>query len=202
MIGLIDYGCGNLRAFQNIFKAANISSMVVTNSNQIEACDKFILPGVGSFDWVIRNFRSSPFFDKLEVAVLDEKKPILGVCVGMQIMATNSDEGVEQGLNWICGTVKHLDSLSGNHLRLPHMGWNKCKATSGNQLIEKSNADSFYFLHSYYFVPSDSDHNVAKTTYGSEFCVFVKRDNIMGVQFHPEKSHSQGTDVLLKFASY
>lgn len=202
MIGLIDYGCGNLRAFQNIFKAANISSMAVTNSDQIEACDKFILPGVGSFDWVIRNFRSAPFFDKLEAAVLEEKKPILGVCVGMQIMATNSDEGVEQGLNWIGGTVKHLDFLSGNHLRLPHMGWNECKATLGNQLIEKTSADSFYFLHSYYFAPSDPKHNVAKTTYGAEFCVFVKRDNIMGVQFHPEKSHSQGTNVLLKFASY
>lgn len=169
----------------------------------IERADKIILPGVGAFDSAMARLNASGIRDALEEAVLRRGKPVLGVCVGMQIMAGGSEEGTADGLGWIEGAVRKfaIDPLS-NRKRLPHMGWNEVVPENTKGLFAGLDPGAmFYFLHSYRFIPSDDGNALATTEYGGRFVSAVGRDAIFGLQFHPEKSHQWGLQVLRNFAN-
>ncbi len=200
MIGIIDYGLGNISAFKNIYKELNRKLLIINEPSLLNQVDKLILPGVGSFDWAIESLNKSGLRFALEKFVIEEKKPIMGICVGMQIMADSSEEGNEKGLSWINGKIKKfINNDADKYLPLPHMGWDEVNFSKHpiSRGIEES---SFYFLHSYYFDNVDSKTTLAKSTYTKKFTSAIMKDNIFGVQFHPEKSHDFGIDLLNNFA--
>ena len=203
MITIIDYGLGNIEAFLNIYKKLHIPVQVAKSESDLEGANKLILPGVGHFDYAMQMFSDSGMREKVESLVLNGNVHILGVCVGMQIMANSSEEGVESGLGWISGTVKSLESIvrADNNLPLPHMGWNKVTPNHKDLFNDIDSGDlEFYFLHSYYFDCASQENCIASTNYSSNFCSAVNNKNIFGVQFHPEKSHHSGVNLLKNFA--
>ena len=201
MIGIVNYGLGNLYAFHNIYEALNIESRIVDDSDGIRRADHLILPGVGAFDDAVLRLRQSSFFDLLVERVNVVRIPVLGVCVGMQIMATKSDEGVEEGLSWVNERVNHFGDGTGC-LPVPHMGWNKVMHDGNEPLFRGIDSGArFYFLHSYYFPENVGVTSIGWASYGERFCCSFKTGNVYGVQFHPEKSHEQGTRLLVNFAS-
>jgi glutamine amidotransferase len=203
MIGILDYGLGNIRAFSNIYKSLDIPYTLVKEKKQLENIDKLILPGVGAFDDAMIKFQQSGLCDKVEKMVLENNIPILGICVGLQILGISSDEGEKGGLGWINAQVKIFDS---NRIefdtKLPHMGWNSIKVINENEPLFKNlkSEDRFYFLHSYYFECKKDKDIIAVSHYGSDFTCAVKSKNIYGVQFHPEKSLKNGERLLYNFA--
>ena len=201
MISVIDFGCGNTHAFINAFKRLNVPANIARSVAEVEKAEKIVLPGVGSFDYVMNNFNNSGLRDVVEQKVLVEKIDVIGVCAGMQIFAETSDEGNEKGLGWIKGHIQQFDtSLIKHKTKLPHMGWNTVNPVN-NQLFEGIDVSSrFYFVHSYYFANSNPENIAATTNYAGSFTSAVKRDNIYGVQFHPEKSHGNGLQLLKNFA--
>jgi len=203
MITIIDYGLGNIQAFLNIYKKLHIPVQVAKNENDLEGASKLILPGVGHFDYAMQRFNDSGMRGKVENLVLQNNVPVLGVCVGMQIMANSSEEGVESGLGWISGTVKSLESIVkvDDSLPLPHMGWNSVTPNHKDLFndIDSGNLE-FYFLHSYYFDCASQENCIASADYSSNFCCAINNNNIFGVQFHPEKSHHFGINLLKNFA--
>jgi imidazole glycerol-phosphate synthase subunit HisH len=207
VIGIINYGSGNILAIQNVFRAVNAPVRIVESAAELDRCDRLVLPGVGAFDATMTELNATGFRDALEHHVIDKHKPCLGVCVGMQILGSASEEGVQKGLSWIPGTVKKLLDLStteyvGPHL--PHMGWNSVAASEQSPLFSGVNArKGFYFLHNYFFECSDTRYVDASAEYlGFNFPCAVRRDNVFGVQFHPEKSHDNGIRLLRNFAEY
>ena len=201
MITIIHYGCGNIRAFLNVFKNLNIPVSVATTKNDLEDASKIILPGVGAFDFVMQSFNKSGMRDVVEKKVMEDKIPILGICAGMQIMADSSEEGKEAGLGWIPGKVKLFDlSKIPFVTKIPHMGWNEIKPTENRLFQNIPNGSRFYFVHSYYFEEENSVSAIAKTNYGIDFTSAVNNDNVYGTQFHPEKSHLNGQQLLKNFA--
>jgi imidazole glycerol-phosphate synthase subunit HisH len=202
MIAIIDYGLGNVRAFLNVFKRLNIPARAVTDPSALDAATKIILPGVGHFDHAMERLNASGFRDTLERLVLTDARPVLGVCVGMQMLATGSEEGSQPGLGWIGGTVRAFrDWAPATSLPLPHMGWNDVAAVAQTGLFSQLDAQSrFYFLHSFFFECASQSDAIAVASYGAEFACAVQRNNIFGVQFHPEKSHHFGTRLLQNFA--
>ena len=202
MIIVLDYGCGNVNAFINSFKRLNISAKVGSKIKDVEGAKKIILPGVGSFDHVMQSFNRSGLRSIVERKVIGDNIDILGVCSGMQIFASSSEEGKEKGLDWIEGSVKLFKTDKINYkTKLPHMGWNTVNPKK-NLLFEKIKDDSrFYFVHSYYFNNENNEHQIAKTKYGDIFTSAVNKKNIYGVQFHPEKSHDNGQRLLYNFAN-
>jgi len=202
MISIVDYGLGNIQAFLNVFKRLNIAARRVTDAGELAGATKIVLPGVGAFDHAMQRLCESGMRETLDKLVLDEKVPVLGVCVGMQILARSSDEGELEGLGWIDGHVKLLDAdTDGERVRLPHMGWNDVRPAASSGIFSKlGDEPRFYFLHSYYFECTDEADVMARSNYGSEFCSAVSRGNVYGVQFHPEKSHEFGTRLLQNFA--
>ena len=204
MIGIIDYGLGNIRAFSNIYKSLDIEHRIIKKSEELKDVSKIILPVVGAFDDAINKFNKSGLRYRVEKMVLNEKIPLLGVCVGMQMLAESSDEGSEKGLGWINSSVKIFDTTTINHdTKLPHMGWNTIDITSKNEpLFQDLEEDpSFYFLHSYYFDCVDKNNIISETEYGNRYTSAVRSDNIYGVQFHPEKSHKNGIRLLNNFSN-
>jgi glutamine amidotransferase len=202
MIGIINYGSGNIQAVANIYKRVGILHKIVNTVNDFEGTDKLILPGVGAFDTTMRVLNSSGLRDALDFHVLIKHKPVLGICVGMQIMSNGSEEGIESGLGWIKGKVKkfHVSNLEQKPY-LPHMGWNTVDPMENARLF--NNIDKrlgFYFVHSYYFDTAENSSIMAQTNYGNLFTSAVYKDRIFGVQFHPEKSHSNGITLLTNFA--
>jgi imidazole glycerol-phosphate synthase subunit HisH len=202
MITIIDYGLGNIRAFVNVYERLNIKISVARVPNDLKEATKIILPGVGSFDHAINLLNRSGMRDELETQVLINKVPVIGICVGMQILAKSSDEGSLPGLGWINGDVKIFDgSIIPYKTKLPHMGWNTINPLNENSLLDGFSMKSrFYFLHSYYFVCNDTIDIIATTDYGIKFTSAVNKGNIYGVQFHPEKSHQNGIQLLNNFA--
>lgn len=201
MISIIDYGCGNTNAFINAYKKLNITARVVRSVSELENADKIILPGVGSFDYVINKFNQSGLRQIVEKRVLVEKIDVLGVCAGMQILADISDEGVEEGLGWIKGKIKLFDISKINHTtKIPHMGWNTVDSIKTPIFHGIDKKARFYFVHSYYFKNCKPSDRIATTHYAGNFTSAVKKDNIYGVQFHPEKSHQNGLKILNNFA--
>jgi glutamine amidotransferase len=203
MIAIVDYGLGNLKAFANIYKRLNIPVEIVTTSEQLKKSKKIILPGVGAFDHAMEQLNNSGLRDTLDELVLNKEIPVLGICVGMQMLGNYSDEGKLSGLKWIDGEVKLFDVNSIKHTtRLPHMGWNDVEPTRLNPIMEGlDNKAIFYFLHSYYFSCNDSNDSIAESDYGIRYTCAVNHKNIYGVQFHPEKSHGYGIQLLKNFAT-
>ena len=200
MITLIDYGLGNIHAFVNIYKRLGIDCVVAQDPETLLRASRLILPGVGAFDWAMQRLNESGMRSLLDELVLDRQIPVLGICVGMQIMANRSDEGQLDGLGWIQGEVKHFNQqLFSSKKVLPHMGWNDVSPRD-NLLFDKIPSPRFYFLHSYYYVPVDTSHVLAEADYGNLFPASIGKQNIFGVQFHPEKSHHWGVQLLQNFA--
>ena len=201
MIAIIDYGLGNIQAFKNIYKRLNIESKIVSNKNDLRNIKGIILPGVGSFDWAMKKLNDSGMRDILDQLVLEDKIPVIGICVGMQIMALKSEEGTSNGLGWLNANVKKFDITNKMINQLPHMGWNTIKCIKKNALFKNLEIHSrFYFLHSYYFEESSNDQVLTKTDFGIRFTSCANRENIYAVQFHPEKSHDWGEKLLKNFS--
>jgi imidazole glycerol-phosphate synthase subunit HisH len=203
MITIIDYGLGNVQAFVNIYKKLHIPVCVAKCVGDLDQVSKLILPGVGHFDSAMQRFNNSGMRYRVEELVFQQNIPILGVCVGMQMMASASEEGREPGLGWIDGTVRSLESTAiNNALPLPHMGWNNIRPIEKKGLFNCSDAVflEFYFLHSYYFDCDSQENFLAEVDYGEKFCCAINSKNIFGVQFHPEKSHDFGVSLLKNFA--
>ena len=201
MIAIINYGCGNADAFINAFKRLNVPAIIAKTVDEVENAKKIVLPGVGSFDYVMQSFNSSGLRGIVEKKVIEENICVLGVCAGMQIFADSSEEGNEKGLGWIKGNVRLFDTSKIKHTtKLPHMGWNTIKPQ--NSYLFKGLADfsRFYFVHSYYFDNHIAENIISTTDYGGTFTSAVNKNNIYGVQFHPEKSHQNGLMILKNFA--
>jgi imidazole glycerol-phosphate synthase subunit HisH len=202
MIGIINYGLGNIKAFTNIYSKLGIPFVIASKADHLKKITKIILPGVGAFDHAMQKLEISGMRHALDELALERRLPVLGVCVGMQMLAHSSEEGKRQGLGWIDGVVKKFDQAkltSATHL--PHMGWNNVRPVIKNCLFKDIYADSrFYFLHSYHFHCLQQDNILALTEYGGLFASAVHFGNIFGVQFHPEKSHQWGISLLKNFA--
>jgi imidazole glycerol-phosphate synthase subunit HisH len=202
MITIIDYGLGNICAFVNLYERINIKTKVAHTSEDIKKATKIILPGVGCFDHAMNQLNRSGMRNELEKKVLERKVPFIGICIGMQMLAKNSEEGKLPGLGWIDGVVKLFDiSKIPYKSGYPHMGWNTINPVNKNTLLEGFDKDSrFYFLHSYYFLCHAYSDILATSEYGIHYACAVKKENIYGIQFHPEKSHSNGIKLLKNFA--
>ena len=202
MIAIIDYGSGNVGAIANIYKQLKVEHMISGDPKELEAAERYILPGVGAFDATMRYLKRSGMIELLNEHVLERKKKVLGICVGMQILADASEEGELAGLGWMPGTVRRIDpDTLPARPKLPHMGWNAVRPTSGAQLFGGVDLErGFYFLHSYHFDVRDSANIAATVRYGKDLTCAVARDNVFGLQFHPEKSHANGMTVFRNFA--
>lgn len=202
MIRIVDYGVGNIQAFINVFKYLRISAARASSRSDFVDATHLILPGVGHFDHAMQKLNNSGLRQKLEELVIEDKIPIVGVCVGMQMLAEGSDEGNLLGLNWIPGRVRKFNSGSNlSELPMPHMGWNEVIPATGSLLFADgfSSLPQFYFLHSYYFDAQDKSDVAATAQYGVDFAAVVSRGHIHGMQFHPEKSHHWGAQILKNF---
>jgi glutamine amidotransferase len=203
MIGIVDYGLGNVRAFANVYQGLGIPARLVRQAIELDEISHVIIPGVGAFDHTMQCLQQSGMRERLDELVLEHELPVLGVCVGMQMLAHASEEGVLPGLKWIDADVKKFDTPpSERSLAVPHMGWNDVRPVRSNELFKGlSERDSrFYFLHSYYVECRNPDDAIARTEYGGDFVCAVNHRNIFGVQFHPEKSHQYGIQLLKNFA--
>lgn len=202
MIKLVNYGSGNILAIQNIYKRLNIECSAEHTADVLEGASKIILPGVGAFDVTMQQLIDCGLKGKIDELVLQKKVPVLGICVGMQILAKDSDEGKLPGLGWIDGHVKKIDTSAFTQKpHLPHMGWNTVVPKVNHPLLAGIDmAMGFYFLHTYFFSCTNEENILCKTNYGGEFSSAVFSGNIFGVQFHPEKSHSNGIRLLKNFA--
>lgn len=200
MIVIIDYDIGNLAAVSNMLRRIGVPSVITADPEQIELADRIILPGNGHFDTCMKNIRSAGLIPLLERKVLIEGTPLLGICVGAQMLGSKSEEGVEPGLGWIDMTVRRFPRKEG--FRVPHMGWSEVtKPMPNHALVQGLDDDArFYFVHSYYLDPESGVDTLLRADYGIPFAAAVVRDNIAGVQFHPEKSHRFGKALLANFA--
>ena len=199
MIGIMDYGAGNVQALSRIYHNLSIQHKLVRVESEFDDVSKIILPGVGSFDAVMSKLNQSGLKKRLSSLVLDESTPVLGICVGLQIMGNNSEEGLLPGLGWVNATVKKFDASSS--LYVPHMGWNTVNIDGDNPIFTDADDEfGYYFVHSYYFDLHEKLDSTAKTNYGIDFVSAFRKGNIFATQFHPEKSHSNGVLMLRKFA--
>ena len=203
MMCVVDYGVGNIQALLNLFNRLGIETKRACKGKDFHNATHLILPGVGHFDHAIKKFNESEVKKPLQDLVLGSKIPLLGVCVGMQMLADGSDEGNLPGLGWIPGRVKKfVKNSESSELPLPHMGWNVLRPKKNNLLFFglDSNFLQFYFLHSYYFDTKEKEDILATTHYGIDFASVVSHRHIYGVQFHPEKSHKWGEQLLKNFS--
>jgi len=200
VIGIIDYGLGNLGSLSNMCQKAGLEARVTDTSEAILSASHLILPGVGTFDTGMRNLESKGLVPVLKEAVLERKIPILGICLGAQLMLESSEEGDLPGLCWIKGRVVRFHASEG--LKVPHMGWNYLNDIRKHTLYSSMPQipPRFYFVHSYYFKLAEAADISALCTYGEKFSASFEQGNIMGVQFHPEKSHQFGMQLLHNFS--
>jgi len=202
LIAIIDYGLGNVRAFANIYKRLGIPACIAASAGELRGAEKIILPGVGAFDWAMKRLSESGMKETLEEQVVGQGRRVLGICVGMQMLAKRSDEGIMAGLGWIDAEVRKFDeTILTAGMRLPHMGWNDVVPRETGCLFRGLELDArFYFLHSYYFAPNREEDVLAITDYNGPFASGIRAGNVFGVQFHPEKSHQWGIRLLKNFA--
>lgn len=202
MIAIIDYGSGNIAAIANIYKQLKIPYVVTRIPDELRKADRYILPGVGAFDATMRYLNDSGMIAVLNEQIIGQGKKVMGICVGMQILAESSEEGELAGLGWIPGRVRKINaSLLSSSPKLPHMGWNSITPKVNARLFEGVDVErGFYFLHNYYFDAKNTNDVSATVQYGMEMPCAVARANVFGMQFHPEKSHSNGMAVFRNFA--
>ncbi|RAP27561.1 imidazole glycerol phosphate synthase subunit HisH [Candidatus Marinamargulisbacteria bacterium SCGC AG-333-B06] len=202
VIDILDYGTGSIGSLVNMIKKVGGKAQVIYTAKEIQNSRKLILPGVGSFDFGMDNLNKNKLVDALNTAVLQNKIPILGICLGMQLLVTKSEEGKKMGLNWIKASVKRFNFSDDKHkdLKVPHMAWNSVKIKQNNLLFKHIvDENRFYFTHSYHLSGVALDNIVTETSYGYSFISSIHQDNIYGVQFHPEKSHQYGKQVIKNF---
>lgn len=202
MITIVDYGLGNILAFANMYKRMNIPVSIAREAKDLNSAKKIILPGVGAFDYAITRLEASGMRETLDRKVKQDGVPVLGICVGMQILARSSEEGKLPGLGWVNGRVRKIDASNLNQsTRLPHMGWNDVVPSADSGLFKGlCDGARFYFLHSYYLECDAQSSVIATAEYGDQFCCAVREGNVYGVQCHPEKSHHFGAMLLRNYA--
>lgn len=198
---IIDYNVGNIGSIVSMLKKIGVKAKLSSNKEEILDANRLLLPGVGSFDNGMKHLRESGLIEVLNKKVIEDKTPILGICLGMQLLLEKSEEGKEQGLGWIKGEVKKFDfGDNQKRLKVPHMGWNIATPINKNSLFKNFEEECrFYFVHSYYAVCKNNENILAKTHYGYDFASSIHQDNIYGAQFHPEKSHKYGMHLLKNF---
>lgn len=204
MIAIIDYGVGNLLSIKNMLRKAGCQDVIISgNERDIALAEKLILPGVGHFDYGMRKLQASIFFDTLSTRVQEDRVPILGICLGAQLLTLGSEEGTLPGLGWIkAQTVRFDPSRMDQNLKIPHMGWREVSLQKPSKLFENMLEESrFYFVHSYHIVCDNPSDELVKCEYGYSFTAGVERENVLGVQFHPEKSHRFGLQLLSNFVN-
>ena len=198
MITVIDYGMGNAGSIVNMFKRIGIRAIVASDPDRIGEASGLILPGVGAFDAAMNKLNGSGLRSALEDSVIARRTPVLGICLGMQLLGTRSEEGSEQGLDWIPGSIVRIPDAE--RLKIPHMGWNHVEKRSDSWMAQGlEDAARYYFVHSYHMVPDDPEVTSLWCRHGIRFSAAVECGHIMGVQFHPEKSHRYGMTLLNKF---
>lgn len=204
MIIIVDYGMGNLGSVVNMLKKIGVQARVSSCVEEIDDADKLILPGVGAFDTGMLRLKELGLIDVLNRKVLGKKTPIIGFCLGMQLLTKRSEEGTLPGLGWIDGeTIRFRFGPGNSHLKIPHMGWNTVLVHRHGALFGGMNQEArFYFVHSYHIVCDRQEDVIATTNYGYDFVSVVQRENIMGTQFHPEKSHKFGIKLFKNFVEY
>jgi glutamine amidotransferase len=201
MIVIIDYNVGNIGSILNMLKKIGVQGDITSDISKIESADKIILPGVGSFDTGMENLKNLGLLEVLNKKVLVQKTPVLGICLGMQLLTKGSEEGSLPGLGWIDGCVKRFALDAFPDLKVPHMGWDYVSVKKESLLFKDMYEEpKFYFVHSYYVSPTNASDVLTTTNYGLEFCSSLENGNIFGAQFHPEKSHKYGMKLLKNFA--
>lgn len=200
MITIIDYGAGNLGSIKNMIRKIGFDAKVSSNVEEILEASKLILPGVGSFDFGMKQLNNSGLIDTLNVKVLEEKIPILGICLGVQLFTNQSEEGDLKGLSWFNAETVKFSFSKPNKLKIPHMGWNEIVKKKESRLLEDISLESrFYFVHGYHLKCNELNDSLLETNYGYNFVSAIEKNNIVGVQFHPEKSHKFGMKILYNF---
>ncbi|MFN7013903.1 MAG: imidazole glycerol phosphate synthase subunit HisH [Bacteroidia bacterium] len=201
MTTIIDYGCGNLGSIQNMIKKIGGVSKISSNPEEISNAEKLILPGVGAFDTGIKNLHEKGIWEVLNRKVLDEKIPILGICLGMQLMTNSSEEGVLKGLSWVDAVTQKFNFENVDQKRkIPNMGWNYIQIKKSSKLFSNMYENpKFYFVHSYYVKCHNAQDILSTAEYSFNYDCAFEKENIFGVQFHPEKSHKYGMKLLENF---
>ena len=200
MITIVDYGMGNLGSIQNMFKRIGVHAVVSGNVEDIDRAEKILLPGVGAFDNAMKRIDEGGYREVLNRKAMVEKVPLLGICLGMQLLTCSSDEGELPGLSWIEAKTTKFPKI--DRLKVPHMGWNVVRPSQESSLtVGLPDESRFYFVHSYCVHVEDENNSILKATYGHTFDAAIQQDNIFGSQFHPEKSHKFGMQLLKNFAS-
>jgi glutamine amidotransferase len=201
-IHIVDYGMGNIFSVQKKLLQENVRVSISSDHQDILKADKIILLGVGHFKKAMDNLRELNLIEPLNDFVLKDKKPILGICLGMQLMANFSQEGNANGFGWIDASVKKFQTSDSKRIKIPHMGWNTIKFSKHSPLMDGLTQDEeFYFVHSFYLEPNNAELMLNETMYIDKFCSGIQKENIFGVQYHPEKSHDAGRTLLKNFIS-
>lgn len=201
MIVVVDYGVGNIASVLNMLKKVGAKAKASNNREDIEQADKLILPGVGAFDAGMQTLRSSGLINVLNEQVLNKRKPVMGVCLGSQMLGNGSEEGIEPGLGWVDMDIVRFEKRDGR--KVPHMGWNEVSPQVQHPILTGIDERSrFYFVHSYYMLPRDEDNILLTANYGQQFAAAVVKGNIFGFQFHPEKSHKFGMQLFKNFVEF
>ena len=196
---IIDYDIGNVASVQKAFTKLGVGVKISSRIDDLETSDYIVLPGVGAFKKGMENLVSFGLLDILHHEVLDKKKPFLGLCLGMQLLADEGEEGgTTKGLGWVAGKVRKF-STDESKFKIPHVGWNDVSPQNNSKLFMNISNPVFYFVHSFHFVPDDVSVVAAKTNYGENFVSAVEKENIFGLQFHPEKSQSAGLEIFTNF---
>lgn len=199
MISIVDYGMGNLGSIVNMFKRIGVVAQISGDPDVLARATKILLPGVGAFDSAMQRIEKSGLRTVLDYKALQERVPVLGICLGMQLLTRSSEEGKHVGLGWIAASTRRFGPEL--NLKVPHMGWNAVQAVCPSPLTQELPADArFYFVHSYYVAVDSQEDSLLKTRYGVTFDAAISHNNIYGAQFHPEKSHRFGMQLLANFA--
>jgi imidazole glycerol-phosphate synthase subunit HisH len=203
MLTIVNYGVGNLSSMQNMLKKIGVSSIISNKKDEISTAEKLILPGVGAFDTCADRLKESGLIPVLNERVIKDKIPVLGVCVGMQLMLDSSEEGIMPGLGWIKGKIVRFNKdLLSKQLKIPHMGWAEIGLNKKNNLLDGIQGNPrYYFVHSYHASLEHKEDELFFATHGYQFTAGIQYENITGVQFHPEKSHKFGMKLLSNFAT-
>lgn len=202
MIAIVDYKTANLGSIVNMFKHLGVAAYVAEKPRALKGASHILLPGIGHFDTCARNLRQLGFSDALNLLVFEKNIPLLGICVGAQLLTRGSEEGNEPGLGWIEAETRRFPSIDRADYKIPHMGWNIAVPASAHPIFDGFGASPrFYFVHSYFMQCDCPESVLSRTTHGVEFASSIVRGNIVGVQFHPEKSHRFGMQFLKNFAT-